>query len=137
MRSPASPRIPLGWLARGALKLADTFGHESAPAYYVAETLGPPGPRRERALLGLLALSRIAWLALVALAAVGTAALWRARRSAIAQRPLAALLILAPIAALAALHFVYLGGDRYHAGVMPMIGALAGVGLATLRRDRA
>lgn len=128
---------PVGWLARGALKLADTFGHESAPAYYVAELLGPPGPRRERALLGMLALSRVAWLALVALAAVGTAALWRTRRSAIAQRPMAALLVLAPIAALAALHVVYLGGDRYHAGVMPMIGALAGVGFATLRRERA
>jgi 4-amino-4-deoxy-L-arabinose transferase-like glycosyltransferase len=128
---------PLGWIARGALKLADTFGHESAPAYYVAETLGAPGPRRERALLGMLAVSRVAWLALVALAAVGGAWIWRTQRTNEARSTLAALLVLAPIAALAALHFLYIGGDRYHAGVMPMIGALAGVGLATLRRDRA
>ncbi len=127
---------PLGWLARGALKLADTFGHESAPAYYVAETLGPPGPRRERALLGLLAISRVAWLALLALAIVGAAALWRTRRTNDARSALAALLLVAPIAALAALHFLYIGGDRYHAGVMPMIGALAGIGAATLRRAR-
>jgi hypothetical protein len=127
---------PLGWLARGALKLADTFGHESAPAYYVAETLGHPGPRRERALLGLLAISRVAWLALLALAIVGAAALWRTRRTNDARSALAALLLVAPIAALAALHFLYIGGDRYHAGVMPMIGALAGIGAATLRRAR-
>jgi hypothetical protein len=44
--------------------------------------------------------------------------------------------LLTPIAALAGLHMVYLGGDRYHAAVAPMLMALAGIALAR-RRDRA
>ena len=43
--------------------------------------------------------------------------------------------VLAPILALALIHFVYIGGDRYHVAVAPMILALAGVALAAVRNS--
>jgi hypothetical protein len=41
--------------------------------------------------------------------------------------------LFAPIAALALLHFVFLGGDRYHAPVVPLMAALASLALGALR----
>jgi hypothetical protein len=116
---------PIAWLGRGALKLADTFGHESTPGFY----LGDAALRGDPAMLRTIALvvSEPAWIAIAIAAAVGA---WCTRR----RRSTHALL--APIAALALLHFVFIGGDRYHADVAPMILALAGVGLARVRRTR-
>ena len=42
-------------------------------------------------------------------------------------------IVLAPIVTLALVHFVYIGGDRYHVAVAPMIVALSGVMLAAMR----
>jgi 4-amino-4-deoxy-L-arabinose transferase-like glycosyltransferase len=107
---------PLAWLGRGLLKLADTFGHESTPAHYFADASGLGWLRTP-----LVSLTIPFWI-LTMLAAVAGAR--RARR-----RP-ALRIALAPIVAIAAVHFVFIGGDRYHAAVAPMILALAGVGLA-------
>jgi hypothetical protein len=55
-----------------------------------------------------------------------------ARRSAGTMRAV----LFAPIGAIAVLHTVYLGGDRYHAAVAPMLLALAGIGWARWRGKR-
>lgn len=119
---------PFAWLARGALKLVDTFGHESAPAYYLRDALRLSPEAEARAVLPLLALCRLGWIPALLGALAGAAAL-RGRRLGAAH-----VAVLAPPAALAALHFVYIGGDRYHAAVMPMIAALAGLGLSEWSR---
>jgi 4-amino-4-deoxy-L-arabinose transferase-like glycosyltransferase len=122
---------PLGWLARGVLKLANTFGHESAPAQAFQD-----GLRLHGAMLGTidaigtlsLGICRLAFLSLAAAALAGALILVR-RGPALARG-----LLFAPCVALAALHFVYLGGDRYHLAVMPCLLALEGVGLGELTR---
>lgn len=118
------------WLARGALKLVHTFGYEQAPAQYVAQVnlLAPEASQRFS--LFAIAASRVYWMLLISLAFVGAArriASWR-------QAPLgrAELITLAPLLGLALLHFVYIGGDRYHAAVVPMLAALAALGAATI-----
>lgn len=110
---------PASWLARGVLKVTHTLGHDSAPAQVLAGGLRP-GPRSERLVLLSLAACRAYWLALLALATVGLA--WAARR--LPQRPLFWVLC-TPIAAMLALHFVYIGGDRYHAPFVPFMAAFA------------
>jgi 4-amino-4-deoxy-L-arabinose transferase-like glycosyltransferase len=121
---------PVAWFARGALKVLDTFGHESSPAHYLGEALRLPRNAAARVVPPTLALCRVWWLGVLACALAGAVALSR-RRAGVAH-----VVIFAPVLALGALHFVYIGGDRYHAAVMPMIAALAGVGLAGWTRRR-
>jgi hypothetical protein len=120
---------PLAWLARGGLKLAHTFGHESAPAQAWGSALLAPVPQRETAALLALALTRGFWLLFAPAALAGAVLLRRSPRRA---SPVTVAL-LAPLVGVAALHFVFLGGDRYHAPVVPMMAVLAALALEALR----
>lgn len=119
---------PLGFGARALLKLAHTFGHDSAPAQCFSEGLTSlaAGPR-ETLRLWALGLCRVSWLFILAAALAGGRAVLT--RAPVVMRAV----LLTPIAALAGLHMVYLGGDRYHAAVAPMVMALAGIALARPR----
>lgn len=129
-------RDPLGFGARALLKLAHTFGHDSAPAQCFSEGLLLAPGLRETWRLWSLGISRVSWLLILASAFSGA-------RYLIARGPSRMrALLLAPIAALALLHMAYLGGDRYHAAVSPMVLALAAIALAkrgsvAARRPRA
>lgn len=128
---------PLDWLARGVLKTTHTFGHESAPAQAFARALRVPVERRgekrawRSAALWALALERGFWVPFLAAALAGAVIVVRGRRAGTAT-----IALLAPIAGLAALHFVFLGGDRYHAPVVPMLAVLAAIALESARRLR-
>jgi 4-amino-4-deoxy-L-arabinose transferase-like glycosyltransferase len=119
---------PVAWLGRGLLKLVHTFGHESAPAQCFGEGLQLPEPAKTSWRLWALGLCRAGWLLIMCAAAAG--ALPVARGSSSVSRAV----LFAPIVALAGLHAAYLGGDRYHAAVAPMVLALAGIGLASVTR---
>jgi hypothetical protein len=119
---------PFTWVARGLLKLVHTYGHESAPAQCFGEGLRLPPERAEAWRLWTLGVCRLGWLVLLAAAIAGASIVARS------SSPTLRAILFAPIAALAALHTVYLGGDRYHAAVAPMLLALAGVGLAAFRQ---
>lgn len=117
---------PLAWLARGLHKLADTFTHESTPGLYLKYAIdGATHRQREWAWAIATTLSAPFWGALILLA-FGTLLMNRCERE-----PLH--IVVAPIVALALVHFVYIGGDRYHVAVAPMIIALSGVMLAAMR----
>jgi hypothetical protein len=118
------------WLARGALKLVHTFGYEQAPAQYVAQVHRLSPTTGERFSLFSIAACRVYWTILIALAFVGAARRIADWRHAPMRR--AELITLAPVLGLALLHFVYIGGDRYHAAVVPMLAALAALGAATV-----
>lgn len=118
---------PLDWLARGALKVVHTFAYESAPAQVLASSLRRVSEaRRERVALHTLALTRLGWATLLLCAVPGAKRAWR-------RRGVAPVILLAPIVALAVLHFVYIGGDRYHAAVTPMFIVLAAIGVVPKR----
>lgn len=105
---------PVGWLGLGVLKLAHTFGYEASPALQVAAGLGVSAPRSRPAVWALGALCTGYWLALLAFA------LARGRRA----RPSARAVVIGAALALAATHFVFLGGDRYHLPLVPLVAAL-------------
>ncbi len=110
---------PLGALGRAALKLGDTFGHESSPARHLSTALG----RNEDAPIAMAA-SVLCTLALFGVYASS----WRGRSQHLSRRTRLALLV--PLASTALLHGLVLGGDRYHLGVLPCLAALAGAGWA-------
>ncbi|HEX5660791.1 MAG TPA: hypothetical protein VFX59_26540 [Polyangiales bacterium] len=119
---------PLAWAGRGLIKLAHTFGHESAMAQCFGEGLTLPAESKTAWRLWALGLCRVGYLPLLAAAFAGG---WQvARRGSLRMRAI----LFAPPLALAALHVVYLGGDRYHAAVAPMLLALAGIGWADRTR---
>ena len=116
---------PIDWVRRGLHKLADTFAHESTPGLYLKYAIDGASHRdREWAWAIATTLSAPFWGALILLAC-GALLMNRC-----AKEPL--IIVLAPIVALAGVHFVYIGGDRYHVAVAPMILALAGVMLASI-----
>ncbi|MET0341077.1 MAG: hypothetical protein ABW252_08740 [Polyangiales bacterium] len=114
--------------ARALLKLAHTYGHDSAPAQCFADGLRAEPGARNAWRLWSLGLCRVAWLLILGAALMGAIEVCR-RGDRVARA-----LLIGPIAAIALLHMVFLGGDRYHAAVAPMLLALAGIGLAMLRR---
>ena len=118
------------WLARGALKLVNTFGYEQAPAQYVAQVNRLAPRTGERFSLFAIAACRVYWMILISLVFVGAARRIASWRHAPMGR--SELIALAPVLGLALLHFVYIGGDRYHAAVVPMLAALAALGAATI-----
>lgn len=127
-RSHAIARIgaaPVVWLARGALKLVHTFGYETSPAAQLDAALAGRA-RRARPVIVPLAYALVAGF----YAALLLAAAWSARE--VLRRPLARAALLAPIGAVALLHFVYLGGDRYHAPLVPLLCVLAAPTLTRL-----
>ncbi|MGE0792256.1 MAG: hypothetical protein AB7S26_41670 [Sandaracinaceae bacterium] len=115
---------PLAWSLRGAQKIFHTFGYEASPALQLAAGLdrSPRAP----AFLALAGLSTVYWLGLVALAVHG------ARRS----RRRVVLVVAAAALALALTHFVFVGGDRYHLPLVPLLAALAAGGLSSLAASR-
>lgn len=120
-------RAPIDWLARGALKVVHTFAYESAPAQIFGSSLREVSEAtRERVALRALALTRLGWAFLLLLAVPGAQRVWR-RRGAMPAT------LLAPIVGLAVLHFVYIGGDRYHSAVAPMFVVLAAIGVTRPR----
>lgn len=122
-RDKAMARIkaePVQWMGRGVIKLAHTFGHESALAEYWHKATGTSGALRT----WLVVVSSVFWVALVFAACRGV---WRTRLALALDQRMA---LYSPVLGLAVLHFVHIGGDRYHAIVIPMFAALASVGLA-------
>ena len=124
-------QAPIDWLARSLLKLVHTYGHESATAQCFGEGVVGSEATRETWKLLALGLSRLGWLVLLCAAIAGGSSMLKR------GTPICRAVLLAPIAALAALHMVYLGGDRYHPAVAPMVLALAGIAFAELRKKRA
>lgn len=122
---------PLSWVARGLLKLAHTYGHESAPAQCFGEGLRLPAAQAEAWRLWALALCRLGWLVLLPAAMLGASIV--ARRGS----PVMRAVLFAPVLAIAGLHMVYLGGDRYHPAAAPVLLALAGIALARPRKQAA
>lgn len=120
---------PLTAGARALLKLAHTYGHDSAPAQCFADGLRASPGAQNAWRLWSLGLCRVAWLLILGAALLGGSEVCR-RGDRVARA-----LLLGPIAALAVLHMVFLGGDRYHAAVAPMVLALAAIGL-TVQRGR-
>jgi len=121
---------PDAWLGRVLLKVAHTFGHESAVAQALIQGAGLPAS--SPAALWLLGVCRVGWLVLAPFMAVGGCVL---AARALRRRPSrVAIVTLAPIVAVAILHGVFLSGDRYHGALIPMLGALAGVGALALGR---
>ena len=118
-------------VARTFLKLSHTFGHESGPAELWARSLQLSDSGRQSARYWALGISRVTWLALLIGAVAGAALLSVARR-----RVLLATLV-APAIALAILHSVTIGGDRYHAPAVPAAIALVAVAWVAYRRARA
>lgn len=114
---------PAANLGRMVLKLANTFGHESSPARYLAASLGREGDLVIE--LGGTALATAYWWMLIVLALQHRP---RASRSLV--------LVLAPVLAVALVHGLVLGGDRYHLAVMPCVFALAAAGWARRKRRR-
>jgi 4-amino-4-deoxy-L-arabinose transferase-like glycosyltransferase len=121
-------RDPVNWLGRSLVKLAHTFGHDSAPAQCFTEGFRGSAAARNSWRLWSLGLCRVGWLVLLSGALAGANALFRRGAGSVQAW------LFAPPLAIAALHMVYLGGDRYHAAVAPMMIALAGVAWAK-RRD--
>ena len=118
---------PVDWLARGVLKTIHTFAYESAPAQIISTSMrNVSDATRARITLYTLALDRLGWAFLLLMAVPGAKRVWR-------RRGVMPVLLFAPVLALAALHFVYIGGDRYHAAVAPMFIVLAAVGLVPKR----
>lgn len=114
---------PLAWLGRGLIKLAHTYGHDSAPAQCFGDGLRTTPGTQETWRLWALGLCRLSWLFLLsAMIGGGRFALTR-------TTPTLRAILFAPVLAIAALHTAYLGGDRYHAAVAPMLFALAGIAL--------
>jgi hypothetical protein len=108
---------PLGALGRAALKLGDTFGHESSPARHLAAALDHPED-------GPIAIAGSVLCTLAIFAIYGLA--WRGRSRHLSARTRLALLV--PLVSTALLHGLVLGGDRYHLAVVPCLAALAGAG---------
>jgi 4-amino-4-deoxy-L-arabinose transferase-like glycosyltransferase len=117
---------PWAWAARGVLKVLHTVGHDSAPVQSLFGSASKEGPRARTA-LSALALCRGFWLPFMALAWVG--ALHLVRERGLRTR---GVLLAAPLVGVLALHFVYIGGDRYHAPLVPMFAALAGLALVRI-----
>lgn len=122
-------RDPVAWIARGVGKVWHTFGHESAPAQHLGaavDSIGGDGGRISDMTIGL---TRAHWLVFVGFALVGIRELLRTR----ARRAHA--LLLGPLVGLAALHALFIGGDRYHAAVIPILAVLAALGWTARERE--
>jgi len=114
---------PLPWLGRGVGKLWHTFGHDSATGQHLASAARDMRWRAAEDLGDVaVAVTRVHWLVFIALAFAGSRELL-ARRFGRAQA-----VVLGPIVGLAVLHFVFIGGDRYHASVVPFLAVLAALG---------
>ncbi|MBX3272038.1 MAG: hypothetical protein KF729_17365 [Sandaracinaceae bacterium] len=112
---------PGPWLLLGAHKTLHTFAYETTPAYLLEQALGAPAGTLRPPALALAALSSAYWLALAGLALVS-------RGRAGPRRVVAA-----SVLGVAALHFAFFGGDRYHLPLVPLVAALAAAALSGRR----
>lgn len=112
---------PAGWLALGVAKVLHTFGYEASPALTLGAGLGHPTPEEELPVRSLVVLSSAYWLGLLALAL-------RARARRAPRR-----VIWACALGVTLLHVVFLGGDRYHLPLVPLVAALAAAALSSPR----
>ena len=106
---------PDRWLLRVPAKLAHTFGYEASPAMSVGLGRGLEVPERDPTVWVLVGFSTLFWWA-VLLTALRSAMTASVRQSA---------LLACPVAATAAIHIVFFGGDRYHLPLVPILAALA------------
>jgi len=104
---------PLRWLALGLGKVLHTFGYEMGPALQAGAGLGWSPPEARPQVQALIAICSLYWLGLLLFAA-------RSRGRSSVRR-----VVVASALAVAALHFVFLGGDRYHLPLVPLVAALA------------
>jgi hypothetical protein len=109
---------PLAWLALAPVKLAHTFAYDGSFAVQLGAGLRVREPLRDPRVLALAAFTTAHWLALL-----GFAIASRRRGNARA-------LLWSPFAALAAVHVLYLGGDRYHVPLVPLAAVLASPAIA-------
>ncbi|MDQ3037320.1 MAG: hypothetical protein M3Y87_33305, partial [Myxococcota bacterium] len=123
---------PLDWVARGVLKIVHTFGHESAPAQAWRTAIRIDDDAATTASLWALAIDRAWWLVFLSGAIAGAVILRRRGTRSSLQ-----VAIFAPMIGLAALHFVFLGGDRYHAPIVVLMAVLAALALDAAQRPRA
>ncbi len=111
---------PIDAFSRALLKLAHTFGHDSAPAQAWASGLRTRDPSvRESAALASLGVCRVSWIALLSLAIAGAGLVLCRRRSVLHGA------LFAPPVGIALTHVVLLGGDRYHAPAAASMSVLA------------
>lgn len=116
---------PTGAVLRGMGKLFFTFSYEATPMEQYADAVG--GLSAPTRMIGA-AISTAYYLALLALALRA----WREGRRRARLRA-ASTLVFGATLAVAALHAVVLGGDRYHLPLVPLFAILAGVSLRSGR----
>jgi len=114
---------PTHWLTLSLAKVVHTFGYEMGPALQIGSGLGWTPPEERPEVVALIVICSAYWLALLGLALRS-----RGRRSP--RR-----VLWACVFGVALLHFVFLGGDRYHLPLVPLIAALAASAKTTTRRS--
>lgn len=117
---------PLRWVALGAAKVVVTFAWEHDPVSYAIGRSRPP-----RALVIIaVSLLTVAWWALLVFA-------WRGRRSLTSTAGVAASRFALSTAAVSVLtHAAFLGADRYHLILVPLLAPLASAGAMSWRDAR-
>lgn len=108
-------RAPARWALLGVVKLARTLAWEPSPALYVRNAL--PGALRGPRMPLVAATCTLAWWALVALAALG----FRRRASLSPEGVSAIESTLGSAASVLLAHAVFIGDDRYHLAVVPLV----------------
>jgi hypothetical protein len=114
---------PLRWVALAPLKLALTFGYEGSAAFQLVAAAGVRGAFWHPLTWALGTVATLYWLALIALVVKRRR---RLRRSAA--------VLLAPAIGIAIAHVIFIGGDRYHEPLVPLLIVLASPLLAVLAR---
>jgi hypothetical protein len=115
---------PLAWAALAPLKLFHTFAYEGSCAVHYGASVGLAHPSRHPLVWALGALCTTFWLALLALGLRG--------QREVRMR----LVVLAPFVAVALVHVIFLGGDRYHEPLVPLLAILASPVLARVELRR-
>ncbi len=112
---------PTRWILLGVGKVAHTFGYEMGPALQLGAGLGWSPPEARPEVQALVVVCSAYWLGVLGLAIRS-----RGRRSP--RR-----VVWACVFGVASLHFVFLGGDRYHLPLVPLLAGLAASGLGARR----
>ncbi|QQR90470.1 MAG: glycosyltransferase family 39 protein [Myxococcales bacterium] len=111
---------PMAWLGRGLYKTVQTFSYETWPAYQWLQASGNYKAPATTLVVWVLAITRFFFWIISTAAASGLAFLLIAP-----NRRYTKLLVVVPLLAVAAVHFVYISGGRYHYPLVPYFSALA------------